>query len=537
MFQFIKVLLIAVCILIVSIKINAQVQQFTVTVSDTLPLLSMPPVHSFAFAKWNNKWIIIGGRVNGLHGFTPPSGFLSNGINGEIYIVDPLTDTRKQQNILAAFTDTTMRDALQSAFFQYAQHDSMLYITGGYGVLTDSADNYTQPNLIAVNLNQLDYDMQNSLPIAQDFRLIQDQIFKVCGGNMFRIDSTYYLVFGHDFNHSYSVNDTLGYFTQQYTCEIRSFVIHDDGVNLSFSNYNTIHDSINFHRRDYNLVPQVFPDGSYGHTAFSGVFQYLVNQPYLNTIDIKPQGYDVINNFNQNLSQYNSAVMPVYNAADNKMSTVFFGGMSLYQYDSTHTNLITDSLIPFVSTISKVVRNVDSSLVEYLNPTSMPALIGTNSLFIPDAAMPLINDEIINLNSLPFGNTFAGLIISGINSDLPNINTDPTQSHASGIVYKVYINKFIDTKVADIEVKNEILNLIAYPNPTNKLINIEFETSNISDINVTIYDSKGSTAAIIYNGTKLPGKHELNWEATKSGTYFCKVQTNKYSKTIKVLVK
>lgn len=517
--------------------LKAQVQQFTVEVTDTASLFSMPAVHSYAFGQWEGKWIIIGGRINGLHGFTPPSGFQPNGVSSDIYIVDPIADTRISENVYSAFSDTVMWDALQAAFYQFSQHDSMLYITGGYGLLTDSADNYTLPNLIAVNLKQLVNSMQNSQPIANSFRILQDSVFRVCGGNMYRTDSTYHIVFGHDFSRSYSVNDTLGFFKQQYTCEIRSFKINDDGVNLSISNYSAIHDSANFHRRDYNLVPQIFPDGSSGQTAFSGVFQYYARMPYLNSVNINSQGYEVVNTFNQNLSQYASAFMPVYNTADNKMSTVFFGGMSLYTYDAATNSLLADSLIPFVPTISKVVRNADSSMVEYVNPTEMPGLIGTNSIFIPDTATPLLQDGIIDLNALTFGVTRVGSIIGGINSDLPNVSSTPLFSYASGFVFRVYLNKFVDTKVKEVSVKNDILNLIAYPNPTDNLVNIEFEILQSSNVTVTVYDARGNQIESIFNGKKDKGKHLFNWQAATSGMYFCKVKTDNYTKSIKVIVR
>ncbi|MEO8151156.1 MAG: T9SS type A sorting domain-containing protein [Bacteroidia bacterium] len=534
--KFLQTTFISILFIFAVFKSSAQVQQFTLSI-DTASFISMPHIHSYAHAEWNDKWIFIGGRTNGLHGFTPPSGFTNNGINDSIYVVDPVTDTRMAVNIFNEFTDTLMLNALRASFFEYSQNDSMLYMVGGFGYTLDSSSYSTHANLIAVNIKNLVDDITNGLPVAPDFRLLQDSVFKVCGGNMYRMDSTYYLVFGHDFNNYYSVNDTLGFFSQQYTCEIRKFQINDDGINLSISNYNAIHDSANFHRRDYNLVPQIFPDGTTGLTAFSGVFQYFAPNPFLNSVNITSAGYEVINNFNQNLSQYNSAVMPVYNTAENKMSTVFFGGMSLYQLDTVTNTLVTDTLIPFVKTISKVVRYADSSMTEYANPTSMPALIGTNSIFIPSDSVTILHDGIIDLNALPYGITLAGRIIGGINSNLPNVSTSPNLSHAENLVYNVYLNKFIDTKIEDHEVKNDILNLLVYPNPTDQTINIQFETQKPGPVSVNIYTSHGSLVKQIYQGSLTEGKHEMKCTLQSAGTYFCKVQTENHIKSIMVVVK
>jgi hypothetical protein len=62
---------------------------------------------------------------------------------------------------------------------------------------------------------------------------------------------------------------------------IRKFTIYDDGINLAINNYQTIDDTANFRRRDYNLVHQIFPNRQEGITAFGGVFQYNALLPYL----------------------------------------------------------------------------------------------------------------------------------------------------------------------------------------------------------------------------------------------------------------
>ncbi len=516
---------------------SAQVQQFTVSVNDSATLLNVPAIHSYAFASYNNKWIFIGGRTNGLHGFTPPSGFVNSGINDTLFVYDPVNDIKIGINVFDEFTDTLLLNGLRAAFFQFTQRDSMLYITGGYGYTLDSSTYMTHPNLIAVNIKNLLDDVAANQPISQNFRMIQDSVFKVCGGNMYRLDTTFYLVFGHDFNNYYAVIDTLGFFTQHYTCEIRKFSINDDGVNLSISGYNAIHDSANFRRRDYNLVPQIFPDGTTGLTAFSGVFQYGIDYPYFNSINISPSGYDVINNFNQNLSQYNSGVMPVYDLAENKMSTVFFGGMSMYQLDSITGALLTDTLIPFVNTISKVVRFADSTMIEYSNPERMPELTGTNSQFIADANIPVLQEGIIDLNSLPLGTTFVGYLIGGITSTLPHVSNTPALSHAGNVVYKVYLNKYIDTYLFDHEVKNDINNLLAYPNPTGKSMTVEFEINKSDNVSLNIYSVEGQLISKIFNGYLSKGFHQFSYTAEKPGNYFVEIQTSGFTKAIHAVVR
>ena len=46
---------------------------------------AVPPIHSFAFAKSGSKWLIIGGRTNGLHGFSSNDNFALEYANTTIY--------------------------------------------------------------------------------------------------------------------------------------------------------------------------------------------------------------------------------------------------------------------------------------------------------------------------------------------------------------------------------------------------------------------------------------------------------------------
>ena len=47
---------------------------FTVQIEPVITT-PLPALHSFAFAQSGNKWLIIGGRTNGLHGLNSSSGF------------------------------------------------------------------------------------------------------------------------------------------------------------------------------------------------------------------------------------------------------------------------------------------------------------------------------------------------------------------------------------------------------------------------------------------------------------------------------
>ena len=48
-----------------------------------------PKIHSFAFAD-DGKWLFIGGRINGMHGFDAATAFPKQFSNTNIFVVDPI---------------------------------------------------------------------------------------------------------------------------------------------------------------------------------------------------------------------------------------------------------------------------------------------------------------------------------------------------------------------------------------------------------------------------------------------------------------
>ena len=414
----------------------------------------------------------------------------------------------------------------------------MLYIIGGYGFDITANDYITHPYLIAVNLNQLVSHVKNGQPAEQDFRKLYHPEMAVTGGNVLKIDSTLYLTFGQKFDGRYSEMDSSGFFVQQYSNRIKKFNISDDGINLSINNYSEITDSTNFHRRDYNLVPQIFPDRVFGLTAFGGVFQYGVNLPYLNPINIKSSGNEVINNFNQYLNQYTTAVIPLYDSAFNAMHNIFLGGISEFTFDTLSQLNVQNAMVPFVKTISRFTRYSDSSMTEFALPVHMPDYLGTNAIFIPAASVPLYHNAIINLNALDTGDILIGYMISGILSTDSNISQISSYlSSANNLVYEIRIHKTGFTGINDFTLVNNLLNLKAYPIPFDNAVSIEFENKISQKVIVRAYDVSGKYIEEICNKDFQPGIIKLQWQPKSFShqNYFIKVTTGKLSYNLKVL--
>lgn len=510
-------------------------QPFTISIVPSV-ITAMPPVHSNAFAEWNGKWVLIGGRNEGLHNFQSGIAFSTAARNDSVFVVDPVNNQR--WSAYAGSLPVDLFESICSSNMEFYTDSNTLYMIGGFGRQASISSWTTFPLLTAVDLDGLSNAVMNGTSIAPYFRQLTDTNLAVAGGQLQKIDSVYYLVFGQRFEGIYSKINGSSLFTQHYTNEVRKFSIQDNGTQLSISNYTTIQDTDNFHRRDYNLIPQIFPNHDYGLTAFGGVFQKFANLPYLNPIDISSTSTQINSTFNQNLNQYESASMPVYDSLNNFMHTIFFGGMSLYTYDTSSQSLVQDTLIPFVNTISKVSRDGSGNLTEYSLPVHMPDLIGTNARFIPNQGAPFYYDHIVNLNAL-FGNTKAGYIISGIQSDFPNIaDLDPAgMSRSNTTVYEVYINNAPST-IAEMQIKNPINNLFVYPNPAREIFNIEFSLEEKRHTEVVIINSSGKKIRTLFKDENQTECLKLTWDAKSMapGNYVCQVKSGPFSKAVKLIV-
>lgn len=500
-------------------------QPFSVSLVQS-SITAVPAVHSTAFASWNGKWIFIGGRLDGLHNFQGGMGFLKYMRNDSVYVVDPVSNTQWVAPLTSL--PNYVREAISSSNEEFYQADSMLYIVGGYGRCDSLLTNITFPTLTSVNLNILLDRVINGNPVDAAIRQIQDSNLFITGGHLKKIDSTYYLMFGHRFDGMYSKLTGSTLFTQTYSNSIRTFNINDDGTSLSISNYQTLVDTNNFHRRDLNVVEQIFPNGDFGYTAFGGVFQKGANMPYLTPIDIfSSTSYQHNAGFNQNLNQYETASMPVYDSINNYMHTIFFGGISLYTYDTVNQVLVQDTLIPFVNTISKISRDGAGNLMEYKMPVDMPSLMGTNSRFVPDTNIYIRHHSVVDLNSLS-GNMRVGWIINGINSDYPNIaDTDPEGfSRPNPLVYEVWID--VDPNaVEDVALSNSILGLNVYPNPTGHTAYIDFVMNENGKATIDVVDVNGKLMKkFSFNGKKSETIHiPVSTSSYAPGLYTCIIRT------------
>ena len=77
-----------------------------------------------------------------------------------------------------------------------------------------------------------------------------------------------------------------------------------------------------------------------------------------------------------------------------------------------------------------------------------------------------------------------------------------------------------------------------FPNPFNPTTTISFSLPERANVILSIYNELGEKVAVLLNGEKEAGMHNVNWNASNfvSGVYFYELKTEKYSTTKKLIL-
>lgn len=498
--------------------------QWPAVVLRPISVTGLPGLQSYVYGTHDGKWVIIGGRTDGLHRRQPPVSFADAGNNKFIYVVDPATKSSWSTSLSSL--PVSIQEQLSTTNMEFHQRDTILYCMGGYGYSATAGDHITHDKLTAVDVPQLIEAVISGGPIAGCFRQISDASFAVTGGHLDRIYDVFYLVGGNKFTGRYNPMGGASY-TQEYTNQVRKMVINDDGTTISVVHLPSYTDATNLHRRDYNLVPQIMPDGKEGLTLFSGVFQLTVDLPFLDCVNIDSSGYVVNSSFSQYYNHYHCANLAGYSQTANEMHSLFFGGIARY-YDSAGV-LVQDDNVPFVKTIARVVRDGAGTMTEYKLPVEMPGFLGASAELIPAPGVPRYDNIVIKLDDLAGDSTLVGYIVGGINSSAANIffvNTG-TESIASTTVYEVYLVK---SGASGIDLQNDQSNdglaLLVYPNPGSGNTTVTFNLRRATDVTFSLADAAGRELWRKTVDGMSAGRHTASLsisDLAEGGTYFLTV--------------
>lgn len=348
----------------------AQTQTVPFTLSwAPVQIPNMPALQSFVRGTSGGRWLLVSGRRAGLHGFSAPpvNNFPPTEMNDSIYVVDPAA--ARVWSLSVGFLPDSVADLLRVTNAQYAQNGNTLYLVGGYGMNSSTGRMMTFPTLMAIDLPTAvaagdTAGLHRAITFSHDWRLA------VTGGEMQRLGNTYYLIFGQQFDGLYDpVDANIGVtFTQRYTEQIARFTLTTSGgvpaIGQYYAPYTTTAANRPYHRRDLTSAPIVSPGGTPGLGIYGGVFAPGNDSTYRQAVYIASAGTaPKLDGYNQYMSQYTGAVLPVFSSRSNTMYTTFFGGISLHQVNraTTPATLVRNDTVPFVSAVTTLVRRADGS--------------------------------------------------------------------------------------------------------------------------------------------------------------------------------
>lgn len=497
-------------------------------------------LQSYALGQHNGKWLVVGGRLDGLHRRQPFASFDVAGNNNQLIVIDPVS----QQKWTAPLTSLppAIREQMSSTNMEFFQDGDYLYSIGGYGYSAIEGDHTTYSNLTAIKVSDVIDAIISNTSFTSYFRQLTDPDFQVTGGHLKKINSTYYLLGGQKFIGRYNPmgpNNGPG-FVQEYTNAIRKFSLTDNGTTITINHLLSYTDSANLHRRDYNAESQILPNGAEGITMFSGVFQPTANLPFLNCVNIDSTSYTVNNSFQQYYNHYHCPALPLYSVLNNEMHTVFFGGIAQY-YDSLGI-LVQDNNVPFVKTIARVTRNSNGTMAEYKLPVEMPSLLGAGAEFISVAAVPQYSNGVFKLDDFTADSTLVGHIYGGISSSASNIfftNTG-TQSSASSQIFKVYVIQNSELSVHELNQQSVgTLKLEVFPNPNDGCFTLKFHLNKIAETKFFLYSMDGKKIEESILNNLIIGENAFQRKIKNlefGGTYFLTIETPYEKETRKIII-
>lgn len=449
---------------------NQTVEISPIASSDNLPFqirletadFSLPVgLQTYAYGFHKNKWLLISGRINGLHHFSNTNdNFPPNKQNTAVFVID--FDKKKvySRSLLDKHSDLTQEevDTLSVTAAEYVQSSSTLYLVGGYGVDTDTGNFSTKSTLTAIDIEGLIHWVchpSKGETAKEHIRQTSHPILQVTGGALEQTNphSPFLLIFGQNFSGFYldSSNGT-------YTNQVRCFNLIDNGRDLFVIPGKQYPQDPNYRRRDLNVVPIIQKSGSSYEESFvalSGVFT-LSTGIWTVPVLINPKGSSYMPNpakastFKQGMNVYNSAHLGLFSKKTNDMHTIILGGLGYIALEDGV--FVEDSEIPFSNSLTDIRINSHGHFKQYLMENQYPVILSTSSnpgnpllfgagaRFMPVDNLPLFPNGVFSLDDIKGDNVLLGYVVGGIQSTVPNTSL-PTDSAASPYIFKVILER------------------------------------------------------------------------------------------------
>lgn len=433
---------------------------FTLQLGATTVIPDAPKLQSFAAAQANGKWLLIGGRTAGLHSFrratlqNPVNNFPVAEMNDRAWVIDPVA-----QEVWSAPLPSDTGPLLTMTNPAYEQDGDTLYIAGGYGLMPGSStpgrDNMrTFDALTAIRVSGAIDAVINGKSLAPFIQQIRDLRMRITGGEMKKLGDSFFLVFGQTFDGLYTPDNAAAQtvFVQNYLEQIAVFQI---GSPLAIANYSVITaadldpapsptapaaDARPFHRRDLNVSAVMTGSGTPAIAAWGGVFVAGQINAFRKPVTISgPAASNIrIDSYQQFLSQYNCALVPMWSAASKTMYTTFLGGISLYYLFPPTGELKRDGGLPFIDEVTTLTTTQDGKSSECVSRQSLPALLGAGAVFFAAPNVARFDNGVIKLDSIQ-QRTLIGWMYGGIRSTAPQ-TSDGAPTYASAAAIPIYVS-------------------------------------------------------------------------------------------------
>ena len=99
---------------------QSQAKQFPFTIRlESMEINDLPALQSYAYATWQGKWLLVGGRKDGLHRRQPFASFNEEGQNTYLYVVDPLNKKLWKRSL--EDLPGPLADQLESSYMEFWQ--------------------------------------------------------------------------------------------------------------------------------------------------------------------------------------------------------------------------------------------------------------------------------------------------------------------------------------------------------------------------------------------------------------------------------
>lgn len=434
--------------------------------ADLAPGVKLPLLQSYVGTVTKDGCLLLlGGRSQGLHTFKGGrDNFDAEQSNNQIYVIDPANgqfwsfDVNQLSASLAAPLQSTDQQGC------YERVTDTMYIVGGYGWNADRSDMKTFGCIISVQVEALATAIRESASVQEVeslFKMSEDDRFAITGGELIKMEDTFYLVGGQIFNGQYSAFGGADFY-QVYSNEVRIFTLANDSLEiLNYGVTRPQEPDAPLHRRDGNIIPDIDPiTGTQRITCYGGVFPPGIIGGYTYPVFIYgPSLLLYERSARQKFSQYQCPVISVYdeNADGNRTHHTFFGGISHHYYSQTteQKKIFEEAIqqgrndgLPFIADISTFTQSSDGTYAEFLHKEPIPGneLAGTSCHFmgLPELYNQgmVFDNDVIRLSKIPTENQILiGYIYGGIVAEAPYPKIPNEGTAASNNLYKVYLSR------------------------------------------------------------------------------------------------